>query len=229
VKDDKFTLLTYNLFQDYKKYFSQDKILHQYNKSIASAEISDFQMKSKLSGLSPLYTLYFFLNLNKRFLAIFKRKDKKESPLFKMGFDIDGDNKTTDEMKIGLLDGKSPDEFVFSKNDDMYKSVKEILILLKQKNISIIKDKYQYHFDMMKDIIGNFYEIYLFNTRFDNERWELLCQNIRTPQDLYERMVLGIINFSLLSKDHINNIQKQTEDLEHYLSTLQRDAENLPD
>jgi hypothetical protein len=229
VNSDKFTLLTYKLFQDHKEYFSQDKLLHRYNKLIASTEISDFRIKSKLSRLSPLYTLYFFLNLNKRFLSIYKKEDKEKNFLFKIGFYTDGDNKANDEMINELLDSKSPDEFIFSKNDDMYKSVKEILVLWERKNIPIEKYKYQDYFDMMKKIIENFYEIYIHNTQLDDERWEYLFQNIKTPADLYDRMVLGKINSFSLSEYHINNIQEQAEDLKHYLSTLQRDAENLPD
>jgi hypothetical protein len=222
-----FLLWTFNVLNDYKEYFSQDMLLHKYGESISTWQAVNYNNTDyRFLILCPLYILYFFLKINSRFLSIFKDSHKKQKT--KTFTELSPGNNTTPDNDAKNMSGNVPlEEFILSKNNEMYKSLKNILLLINKHKIPLPNEKYKGYYDLMKDIIGTFFDLYFLHTDIDTSGWNRMFREIKDIKDLYSRIVLGRHNIFIPGQKHLDAILAKAVEIKAILTSWERDIEQL--
>jgi hypothetical protein len=128
-----------------------------------------------------------------------------------------------------IINGNSMGKYLYMENDNMYRFVKKILLILIRKNIPISDDNYKKYFDIVKKCIEIFYGLYIQNTQIDEVALYQTIQKLDKVGDLYNILKLGGMNIFHVSNKHISDIAELTEELSQCLSTLESDNKDLPD
>jgi hypothetical protein len=110
----------------------------------------------------------------------------------------------------------------------MHKLLKRILPLIHQNKIRLPYEKYKEYYDLMKDIVDTFFDLYLLHTDVDNSDWNKLFREIKNLNNLYSRIVLGRYNIFLPKKKHLDKISEKIIEIKSILTSLERDIEQLP-
>jgi hypothetical protein len=228
-KDYHFLLWTFNLLNDYKEYFSQDMLLHKYCESVLARQSINYTQDYNFLILCPLYILYFFLKINNRFLSIINDDDKKQEASTFHLTGLSSENNTTLGNDLKSILGDVPvDKFIFSKNNEMYKSLKKILILINQNKMRLPYEKYKEYYDLMKEIFDVFIDLYFSHTGIDSSNLNRLFKEIKNLKDLYSKIAFGRYNIFVLGKEHLDTISEKTMEIQSLLVSLERDIEQLP-
>jgi hypothetical protein len=221
-------LRMHDVMQNYRSYFTQDSLLHNYCESTAHIPAAEYGLNTRIILLSPLYVLYFFLIVNKRFLLSIvkhsKRQNKKNdsnSDVFLSEYVIDENEIKWDEEIKNIIGDKKISKYIIEHVTGMGNIIKNILSL--PDNVFDEKN-YGDYLSLMKDVIELFYDLYINHTRINADWLDNSIKKIKTMDQLYSIMRLGISNTFHPSNDHINKIFQSRQRLENIEALLRSDA-----
>ncbi|MDR2008903.1 MAG: hypothetical protein LBQ22_00275 [Bacteroidales bacterium] len=194
-----FILSIYNLLYDYEEYFYQDKILFNYFHKLTHTEMFYF-MKAYKSISSPLYVLYFFLKMNKRFIIAINKDDKKhgvesfkieKKRIYNESYDR-FDEMENENIKKLVRDG-NVGIFLQKLNNEIYKITKQIIALQDYYKYKLKDEFYDKNYAYAKECIEAFYKLYIQKTGIDENKLKLFLEENKSKniKDIFELISLG--------------------------------------
>jgi hypothetical protein len=211
-KEIQVAIYSFILLDEFKEYFTQDILLHHFVARLINT--SNLDREQIIIILAPLYLLYFFFLCQKRFINTFLHKDKKsEANKYNLFFHQKYDEKNNaieSENVLKILDGKSLTEYINNKNKEMQNTIKKILVLFED-NITDLNASLLNKHDIsqiMYDIITFFSDIYNSHVNYNQPHFVEFIGQIRSLNDLFNQLSLGIPFVFIISEDHINGIAK---------------------
>jgi hypothetical protein len=157
--------LSQDIINNYSEYYSQDILLHKYSEIIQSTNFSDSNKNIAIFKLSPLYILYFFITVNRKFLSLLiSSNNVKNVELFA---DI---NILNNKNIHDFLDGKSVGKDILDTINDIHRSLNYILSNMDSGYPNIPEEKYQEYNSLLKGTVNLFYNIYA-NKAIENIDW----------------------------------------------------------
>jgi hypothetical protein len=232
-----FDLSVYNILYDYADYFIQDTILYHAFKALGNTKLSQKRDINK-TYLLPLYALYFFLKMNKRFLLMMNREDEKNGTnsfiLQKIRVHEDyGDNDRTKENQdvLDRFHGQKAGVYIHKSNNALFKITRRILYILNKKSRLISAGHFNEYHRLAREYIDIFYDIYFNKTGVEDKKLQVFLDKNKslTLHELYSMMALGRPNIFYLSEAHLRRILTLKNELGNYEKMLERDSQELPD
>jgi hypothetical protein len=224
-------LRMYDVMQNYRFYFAQDSLLHNYCELIANIHAAGYELNTKVVLLSPLYVLYFFLTINKKFLSCIAKHSRRQNKQSDSNIDaflseyvIDENEIKWDEEIKNIIGDKKISKYIIEHVTDMGNIIKSILSSSNNNIFAPDKNNYDNYFSLMKDVIELFYDLYINHTSINANWLDNAINKIKTVNQLYSIMRLGISNTFHPSNGHINKIFQSRQRLESIEALLRSDA-----
>jgi hypothetical protein len=226
-------LYIFNLLFDFREYFAQDKRLYRFYKNFSCI---DFVVHNTNYGNTiwfvfwPLYAMYFYLLINRKFLSIMIKKDN----IFYMKNISVKFDKEMDSLlqkgggKIGIC--------LYDINKEIQISLDEII-----KRVEIFSNDYKNEpalWNRMKEFwvdwneriltvfnefINSFYDIYFNSTYTSHEEFRNLLKKTKNIGALYDKMALGILNGFAITERMFTNITQCRESIDDLKMEIPRD------
>jgi hypothetical protein len=235
-----FDLSVYNILYDYADYFIQDTILYHAFKALGNTKLSQERDINKIY-LLPLYALYFFLKMNKRFLLMMNREDEKNNAnsFVLQKIRIHNDYDIHDEIKenqdvLDQFHGQKAGVYIHKSNNALFKITRRILYILNKKSGLISTGHFnEYHRlarEFAREYIDIFYDIYFNKTGVEDNKLQVFLDRSKSfsLHELYSMMALGLPNIFYLSEAHLRRILALKNELGNYEKMLERDSQELP-
>jgi hypothetical protein len=143
------------------------------------------------------------------------------SPFIHIKKDING-RQIFSENVAGILDGISLVEYINNKNNEMYNSIKKIILLFEDNTLSFNAEIYNDFKQIMYDIILFYFTIYTSHADYKKEHLFDFLEQIKSLNDLYNKLSLGKPHLYYISEDHINTIINYKQRIEILLNKLSR-------
>jgi len=221
--DTKVAIYICTLINEFKDYFPQDILLHNFIEIFSHLTYFDYVNKPRLIKISPIYLLYFFLLLQKRFINSFlsNTKDKNLYSPFIHEISVINNQQIISENVKNLLGDHSLTEFIGIQNKEILKTVMALLLLFKDNNINIkaLQDK---DIQLMYDILYHFINIHYLHSDYDKSHLLSFIKQIKSLNDLFNQLSLGKPFVYIITESHLNITIKLKQDLNTLYSRLSR-------
>jgi hypothetical protein len=225
--DSRFLFSIYNLLNDYEEYFYQDFVLYGFFKFLRALQAGKLAAGYQ-NKISPLYILYFFLQMNKRFLMMLNKADEQynlESFRNKKLLQIHASESYENDRLMELMGGDKPGAFLYKINNAMYKTVKRIIMLLQNNNQRISDNLRANNTLFAKNSISAFHNIYMHNTSLDTDKLNAFMEKNKETilNDLYSKIAIGIMNYFIIAEKNVDELIDVRNQLANYEDRLIRD------
>jgi hypothetical protein len=225
-KDIQFAIHICTLLNEYKEYFVNDNILHNYINKLLSFPNIEYNSKHPLIILSPLYLLYFFCLFQNRFINIFLKEkyssSKQQYNLFMSAID-ETNNILNDRTNLINNDVKENPTLQIYKVTNYFKNITKKIILLTKSNPTILHNLTNIDYlHIMKSFITLFLGIYSSSVNYDQSEFIKFLKDISCIQDLYNNFSLGKPLIYFISNSQLNEIDILKHNLDNLYLKLSR-------
>ena len=212
-EQSRLALMAFEIMKNFRLYFSQDVLMHNYSKDILFMKKSDYNKNKKSFLLSPLYILYFYIIVNKKFLSVITGIDRNAK-------DRKNNNKpfTDDNVKDNqLMNDKPISKIILNTVNNIHECLKYILRELEECNLKIAEEKYNENVKIMRETIELFYNLHTKKIRLSPD-W-LMAMNLN---DFYDMMLMGRTILFVPSESDIEKLYGIKNHLEKIKAELKR-------
>jgi hypothetical protein len=221
--DTQIALHSFLILNQYKEYFYQNRILHQFIKRLEKLHNQSYNNKNKLIIIAPLYLLYFFLLLQKRFINIFINDKKISSAIEFTPFRYTKNVKLAKNINDSNEDLKLT-KYILEENNNMLNSTKKILENFDRNLYEITSLQNTNPKILLCDIIGFFTKIYITQVSYDASYLAEFMKDISNLNELYAKLSLWKPVLFYFTEDDKNIMEDWNQKLEIYYSDLVRNG-----
>jgi hypothetical protein len=194
-----------NILRNYRLYYYHDPLLYKYFEAFSNEPKSNYHDKNVLIKYSPLYAVYFFTIIHRKFLASFN-VEKSRGVLFYHEAVTKEGAVIKDDAFDKLLGRKTIYEYIINHNGVLQKKLSSILQLLTtEAQYYVFTDKEQCY-DLFKDTVNVFTDIYFNHNEINNNQLFHILDTINTLNDLFSLISLGEPNIIYISMSHLSKI-----------------------
>jgi hypothetical protein len=204
----------FDILKRYCEYFSRDRFFHDFYKILGCQLFSEYNTPFVM--YIPLYILYFAMTIHRKFLTTVLNSHTYN--IF-INVSVSETGQIIENKGRNEITGGNCSSYLLKQNDEIIRYIKNILILIKKKNVMDTENNY---FKVFTETINILYEIYSSHADYLPEAMNRIFESINSINDLYEKMSLGEPHFYYITKEKIDKLYNIKEGLEQQLDILER-------